>query len=139
MGPKIYKFKEFLIFMIKLDSMFMKDKNCIFCKIARKEIPSEIIYENENFIAFPDAHPRVNGHTLIIPKKHFVNILDMPESLGSELLEAIKNTAGKFLKEKYIEGFNIIQNNFPIAGQIVMHSHLHILPRRKGDGFNFKL
>ena len=114
-------------------------KDCIFCKIAKKEIPSKIIYENDNFVAFPDINPKVKEHTLIVTKKHFVNTLDLPESLGSELLEIIKNVAGKFLKEKDIEGFNIVQNNFPAAGQIVMHTHFHFLPRRKDDGFNLDI
>ena len=110
-------------------------KDCVFCKIASREIPAEIIYENDNFIAFPDLNPRVAGHTLIISKKHYVDILDMPISLGTELLDAIKNVAGKKLKEDLVEGFNILQNNFPVAGQVVMHTHFHLLPRRKDDGF----
>ena len=114
--------------------------DCIFCKIANKEIKSDIIYENDNFITFPDAHPKVKGHCLVVSKKHFVNILDMPSTLGTELLDAVKNTLDiKTKEDKTIEGFNLVQNNFPAAGQLVMHAHFHILPRRKGDGFNLKL
>lgn len=106
--------------------------DCIFCKIARKEIPVEIIYETENFIAFPDAHPKVKGHTLIIPKKHYTNIMDMPDSLGSELLEIVKKVGEKRIKEK-AEGFNLINNCGEAAGQIVMHVHFHLMPRKKGE------
>ena len=113
----------------------MKNGNCIFCEIISKN-KRNFIYENDNFAAFLDVNPKVKGHTLIVTKKHFVNTFDMPESLGSELLDAIKNVAEKFLKEKDVGGFNILQNNFPVAGQIVMHSHFHLLPRRKNDGFN---
>jgi len=107
-------------------------QDCIFCKIARKEIIVEIITESENFLAFPDANPKVSGHTLIIPKKHFANLIDLPSDLGSELIDVIKNIFEIKSKEGF-EGFNLIMNNFPAAGQVVMHAHLHFLPRRKGD------
>ena len=109
-------------------------ENCIFCKIANKKIESDIIYENDNFIAFPDANPKVKGHTLIISKKHFVNIMDLPASMGTELIDAVKAVAEIRLKEG-AEGFNIIQNNGEVAGQVVNHLHFHLLPRAKGDGF----
>ena len=108
-------------------------KDCIFCKIAKKEISSEIIFENDNFIAFLDANQKVLGHTLIVPKKHFVNILDLPSNLASEMFDLIKKIAEKRLKEGY-EGFNLVMNNFPAAGQAVMHTHVHLIPRKKGDG-----
>ncbi len=109
-------------------------EDCIFCKIAQGKIPEELIYESDNFIAFPDANPNVKGHTLIIPRKHYVNMMDMPATLGRELMDAIKSVADIKLKQG-AEGFNIIQNNFPAAGQVVMHAHIHLLPRKKGDGF----
>lgn len=113
-------------------------EDCVFCKIARKEIKVEVITETKNFFCFPDANPIVEGHSLIIPKKHFVNIMDLPSDLGSELIEIIKEVAEIRLKQGF-EGFNIFQNNFPAAGQAVMHSHLHLIPRKKGDGIKFKL
>ncbi|MEK6860090.1 MAG: HIT family protein [Nanoarchaeota archaeon] len=110
------------------------EKNCIFCKIARGEIPCSKVYEDDNFIAILDVHPKAEGHTLIIPKKHFRNLLDMPASLGNEMLEAVKNVALDLIKQKKCEGFNLIINNEPAAGQVVFHAHIHILPRKKGDG-----
>ena len=110
----------------------MKDKDCIFCKIVKGEIKIDLVYENDNFIAFPDTNPCTKGHTLIIPKKHYVNIMDIPISLGVELVDAIKNVAGNLIKGD-VTGFNILQNNFADAGQLVMHAHFHIIPRRKGD------
>jgi len=115
-----------------------KINDCIFCKIAKKEIKVDILEENDNFIAFPDANPITGGHTLIIPKKHFLNILDLPSSLGTELLSIIKKVSEEKLKEGF-EGFNIFMNNLPEAGQVVMHAHIHIIPRKKGDGIKFKL
>jgi len=110
-----------------------KNSDCIFCKIANKQAPADIVYENDNFIAFPDINQKTLGHTLIIPKKHFVNIIDIPETLGGELLDAIKKVAEIRLREG-AEGFNIMQNNGEVAGQVVMHAHFHLLPRRKNDG-----
>lgn len=111
--------------------------DCIFCKIARGEIPTEIIEESKNFIAFPDANPIIKGHTLIVPKKHFVNLMDLPSDLGSELVDVVKRVAEKKLREKF-EGFNLIMNNFEAAGQVVRHAHLHLIPRKKGDNVKFK-
>jgi histidine triad (HIT) family protein len=108
-------------------------EECVFCKIAKKELPAEIVYESTNFIAFPDVRPRTEGHTIIIPKKHYVNLMDMPESLGSELLETIKKIFEIRAKEG-AEGFNIVMNNFAAAGQFVMHAHVHLLPRKGQDG-----
>ena len=111
-------------------------EGCIFCKIARKEVKVEIIEESRNFLAFPDKNPKTEGHTLIIPKKHFVNILDLPSGLGEELLDIVKKVAEKKLKEG-AGGFNLIMNNFPAAGQVVMHAHLHLIPRKTGEKADF--
>ncbi len=111
--------------------------DCIFCKIARGEIGSKIIYENDNFFSIPDANPIVEGHTLIIPKKHFKTLLDMPSTLAGELFDCIKKTVEKIIKNINAGGsvgFNIVNNNFKAAGQVVNHLHFHIIPRRDGDG-----
>jgi len=107
-------------------------KDCIFCKIANGEISVKRIYENDNFFSIPDANQQIEGHSLIISKKHFWTILDLPSSLGAELIDCIKKTALKLIEEHKSEGFNLVQNNFEVAGQIVKHFHFHILPRKKG-------
>lgn len=108
-------------------------EDCIFCKIVKGEIPSKKIYENDNFFSIPDANQVVDGHSLVISKRHFETTLDLPNSLGSELLDCIKKTAMKLLEEHRAEGFNVVNNNFKVAGQVVKHVHYHILPRKKGD------
>ncbi len=116
----------------------MADNNeCIFCRIARKEVKVEVIEESENFLAFPDANPISEGHTLIIPKKHFANIMDLPSDLGSEIVGLIKRVAEKRIKEG-AEGFNLLMNNFEAAGQVILHAHLHLIPRKKGDKIRLK-
>ena len=109
--------------------------DCIFCKISRGEIPSEKIFENENFFSVFDINPKVRGHCLIISKKHFENVLDTPISLGSELLDCIKKTSLKILKDYGSSGFNLVQNNFESAGQVVKHFHIHLIPRKDKDCF----
>lgn len=111
-------------------------ENCVFCKIARKEIKCEIVYESENFLAFPDAHPRSRGHTLIVPKKHFTNLIDMPAVLGNELIDVVKKVAEIRFKEG-AGGFNLINNCGREAGQAVMHVHFHLIPRRKNERVRF--
>ena len=111
-----------------------QDNNCIFCKIAQGKIKVEKIKESDNFIAILDAHPVVEGHTLVIPKKHFVTLLDINNTLGEELLKFTKEIASFLLDKKYGDGFNIIMNNLECAGQVVKHAHIHIIPRKEGDG-----
>jgi len=108
--------------------------DCIFCKIVKGEIPSEKILENENFLAFLDIHPEVEGHTLVVPKEHFETILDFDSSLSKELIDFIKEVYEILNKKFNSTGFNLVQNNFKSAGQIVDHIHFHILPRRENDG-----
>ncbi len=105
-------------------------ENCIFCKIANKEIPTEIIYENENVIAFKDINPKAKIHFLIIPKKHYETILDIDdEKIMKDLFKAIKEISKKFnIDEK---GFRIINNCKEDGGQEVMHMHLHMLGGEK--------
>jgi len=107
--------------------------NCIFCKIVRGEIPTEKIYENDNFFSVPDAYPVFEGHTLVISKKHFDTILDLPSSLGTDLLDAIKKTTLKVIEQFNAEGVNVNNNFKEAAGQIVNHFHVHIIPRKKAD------
>ena len=117
----------------------MTHDNCIFCKISSGEIPSKKIYENDNFFSIPDANPDTKGHSLVISKKHFETVLDLPNTLGSELIDCIKKTSLKLVEKEKAEGFNIINNTRPVAGQIIPHFHFHILPRKKGDGVKIKL
>lgn len=108
--------------------------DCIFCKISRGEINSEKIYENDNFFSIPDAKPVTDGHSLVISKKHFDNSLELPIGLSQELNDCIKNTSIILMKKYNAEGFNLVNNNFKAAGQVVFHIHYHIIPRKEGDG-----
>jgi len=117
----------------------MPNKDCIFCKIAQGEIKSDLVNSSNNFIAIKDAHPRAPGHTLVIPKKHLVTLLDIPNTLGQELLEFTKKIASQLLDQKLGDGFNIIMNNLQPAGQLVMHAHIHVIPRKEKDTINLSI
>ena len=114
-------------------------EKCVFCKIAIGEIPAEKIHENSGFFSIPDKNPRTKGHSLIISKKHFETILNMNSTLGTELIDCIKGTVMRLMKEKTFDGFNIVNNNFEAAGQIIKHFHMHIIPRRKDDNIGKEL
>ena len=108
--------------------------NCIFCKIVRGEIPAAKVYEDENTIAFLDiapASPR-GGHTLVLPKKHYELVTEVPEKELNALINTTKKIAAVLLKMS--EGLNIIQNNKRSAGQVVPHVHFHLIPRFQNDG-----
>jgi len=112
----------------------MEKQDCIFCRIIRGEIKSDIIYTDDNFIGILDINPEVENHALVIPKKHFKTILDIPSSLGNEYFDAIKNVSLDLIKKTKADGFNVVFNNHESAGQVVNHVHAHIFPRRKNDG-----
>lgn len=112
----------------------MEKEECIFCKIESGKIKSKKLGETDNFFVIEDINPRSEGHALIITKKHYENVLELPALLGNELVSLIKDICIRLSKEKKSEGFNIIQNNFEAAGQIVPHFHVHIIPRKREDG-----
>ena len=115
------------------------EKDCIFCKIAKKEIPANVVYENEKVISFLDIRPISKGHTLVIPKGHFVDMLDTPEDVICEVAAAAKKVAAAVARAVGADGFNLGMSNKPAAGQDVMHAHMHIMPRFKGDGLRMWL
>ncbi len=112
----------------------MKDDQCIFCKIANGEIPSSTIYEDEKFRVFLDLGPAAKGHALVVPKEHYANLAAMPEDLLGEAFCTAKKTVLKMQAAFHPDGFNIVQNNGPVAGQTVFHFHIHVIPRYEDDG-----
>lgn len=111
----------------------MKDDNCIFCKLANKDIPTNIIYEDDRFTVILDASPATKGHALILPKNHTANIYELPDEDASSVFVLAKKLATKMTKILHCDGFNIVQNNGEVAGQTVFHFHMHLIPRYKGD------
>ncbi len=102
--------------------------NCIFCRIIRGEIPSKTVFENEHFKAMLDIGPASRGHVLIMPKEHYSNLFEMPEALAAEVLPLAQKIAAGVQKAFQPAGIKLVQNNGAMAGQSVMHFHLHIIP-----------
>ncbi|MCL4405551.1 MAG: HIT family protein [Patescibacteria group bacterium] len=108
-------------------------EDCLFCKIARKEIPSEVVYEDEWSLGFLDLHPLSIGHTLVIPKQHAENIIDLPDELVGKLFGAVKLITEAMNNAFKPRGFTIGINHGRISGQLVDHLHVHIITRYDGD------
>lgn len=102
---------------------------CIFCKIIKGEIPGTKIYEDKNVYVFLDILPESYGHTLLVPKKHSRNIFDIDKKTLLSLIQPIKNLSLAIKKATNADGITIIMNNGRKAGQLVFHSHIHIIPR----------
>lgn len=109
--------------------------DCIFCKIIKREIPADIVYEDENALAFLDITPINPGHILLIPKEHFENLYDLPDEKLKQMAPIIKKLAIAIKKGVDAEGINIGMNNERPAGQLVPHAHFHIIPRFSNDGY----
>ena len=117
----------------------MKDDNCIFCKLANKDIPTNIIYEDDRFTVILDASPATKGHALFLPKNHAANIYELPDEDASAVFVLAKKLATKMTEILHCDGFNIVQNNGEVAGQTVFHFHMHLIPRYLNDGNQDKL
>lgn len=114
----------------------MNTEKTIFEKIVSGEIPSSKIYEDDNFYAFLDIKPKSLGHALVIPKKPFKNLLEIDDKTLEEYLKIIQKVAKATKIGLKADGFNIIMNNEPAAGQEVFHAHTHIIPRFNNDNLD---
>ncbi len=110
-------------------------EDTIFSKIIRREIPAEIIYEDDDVLAFLDISPNNPGHTLVIPKDLSTNIFDISQDSWRKVMDVVRMLAPKVREGAGADAINIQMNNGEIAGQLVYHTHVHIIPRIKGDGF----
>lgn len=113
--------------------MTMRDKDCIFCKIAAGEIPSATIYEDDDFRVILDLGPATRGHALILPKEHFRNLYDIDEEVAAKAMKLAKKMVKKMTDVLHCSGYNVVQNNEECAGQTVFHFHMHLIPRYEGD------
>ncbi|GAB2026375.1 HIT family protein [Lactovum odontotermitis] len=108
--------------------------DCIFCKIIAGEIPSVKIYEDDDVLAILDISQATKGHTLVIPKQHYENLLSMTGDQAAQLFSKIPELGKLLVKKLGAEGMNIVANCGEIAGQSVMHTHIHLVPRTENDG-----
>lgn len=109
-------------------------KDCIFCKIINGEMPSYKIYEDDFCLAFLDISNDIFGHTLVIPKKHYENVMTCDNKTLSRIMETCKKIGTHYVKDCGFDGFNILNACGKAAEQSVFHVHFHILPRKENDG-----
>ena len=112
-------------------------ENCLFCKIVARQIPAEIVYENEEVLAFLDINPVSKGHTLIIPKRHAQDLSAGSVEDAEAIMRAAHLLGGTLMKTLNATGYNLGMNHGEDAGQEVMHTHLHVMPRYAGDARAF--
>lgn len=112
----------------------MQDPHCVFCKILAGKIPARILMQNDKAIALLDAFPLTAGHTLVIPKLHCAKVQDMGEQDAMAMFEITWKIAGAIEAGSQVEASTIAIHNGKEAGQEVPHVHLHIVPRKSGDG-----
>lgn len=107
--------------------------DCIFCKIINKEIPNYTVYEDAEVLAFLDIFPHAEGHTVVIPKMHAENLIELPSDKIEAVFSAVKKVQQKLLGALQPEGFSVGWNHGEAGGQTVPHLHIHVLPRWKND------
>jgi len=106
---------------------------CPFCSIVSGKAAASIVYEDTTVLAFMDLNPTNVGHTLVIPREHWENIYEVPETLLAHMFSVVKRVSTAVKKTVGAEGISVLQLNGRAAGQTVMHFHIHIIPRFKGD------
>jgi len=111
----------------------MNDDSCIFCRIARKQAPASLVYEDEKVMAFLDVRPLNEGHTLVIPKAHYETIFEIPEELNAYLHRIVKRVSFAVKKASKADGISIFQQNGKAASQEIFHLHVHVVPRYEGQ------
>ena len=109
---------------------------CIFCQIIQKQLPASVVYEDEQVVAFLSNRPVNEGHTLVVPKKHYANIYEISEDETSYLFKIVKRVALAVRDSVDAEGIRIVQNNGQAAGQVVFHLHVHVIPMKPQEGFS---
>lgn len=111
---------------------------CIFCKIIRGDVPCQRVLDSERVLAFLDINPLAAGHTIVLPKHHVSDLIELPDEWAAELGRSFGRIAKVVVETVGAEGFNVLQNNGTVAGQVVPHVHFHVVPRRAGDGLGFR-
>lgn len=113
------------------------DKDCIFCRIVSGEQKSNVVFQDDLVIAFLDQFPISDGHTLVIPKEHYIDIHEISPEAMARVAVVAKKLADKYKKVLNCDGLNLVNNNSKMAGQGVFHYHMHVVPRYGSDKIRF--
>lgn len=108
--------------------------DCLFCKIIAGQVPCDKVYEDDDTLAFLDINPVSPGHTLVVPKQHFANMEDIDDDTLAKVITVVKMVGGSIKSGLGVDGYNVTENNDPVAGQVIPHIHFHVIPRSEGDG-----
>lgn len=111
----------------------MNQEDCIFCKIAKGEIPSATIYEDDDFRVILDLMPASKGHALVLPKVHATDLFELEDEVAGKILPVAKKVMEQMTDILGCDGYNVLQNNGACAGQTVFHYHMHLIPRYEGE------
>jgi histidine triad (HIT) family protein len=114
-------------------------RHCIFCDLIRGAAEVSVCYEDGTAIAFMDIQPVNPGHVLIVPKEHYESLVDLPPDVGMHLFEVAMRLGEVVRQATGCEGMNMVVNSGEAAGQDVFHYHVHVIPRRREDGFDIPL
>lgn len=126
--------------LFSLGEKNMKDKDCIFCKISSKIISSNVVYEDDDVIAFLDISQTTKGHTLVISKEHYSNFLTTPKEMMHKVMDVAQRIGQAQIMMLGAKGVNILSNVNKEAGQSVYHFHVHVIPRYISDeGFQISM
>ncbi len=112
----------------------MKKDDCIFCRLAGGDIPTNTIYEDDGYRVILDNGPATRGHALILPKDHYQDLYELPDDTAAGAMKLAKKVAARMKEVLHCDGLNLVQNNGAAAGQTVLHFHLHVIPRYENDG-----
>ncbi len=115
----------------------MNPESCIFCRIAAGAIPAALLLQDEDALALMDINPLADGHVLLIPRRHYETVDQMPPETAARMLQHVPALVRAVREATGCAGVNVLQNNGPAAHQEVPHVHFHILPRNPGDAFHF--
>jgi histidine triad (HIT) family protein len=112
--------------------------DCVFCKIVAGQIPCHRVFENEQILGFLDIAPLAPGHTVVIPKSHAERLDQLSLEVAAEIARHLGTIGRRVVSVTAAEGYNVLQNNGAVAGQVVPHVHFHIIPRRGDDGLGYR-
>jgi histidine triad (HIT) family protein len=110
-------------------------EDCVFCQIVDGEIPADVVYEDDEVVAFLDGNPLTEGHTLVVPREHVARVIDIPTDVAGPYFEPVPAIADAVEQAVDADGATMAWNDGAAAGQEVRHAHLHIIPRWSGDGY----
>ncbi len=118
--------------------MSAQQTDCIFCKIIQHQIPATIIFDDSHAIAFLDVNPLASGHILVVPKDHVEQLIDLPDIIAASIGSVLPKLGRALVQVTGASGFNVLQNNGEVAGQVVPHVHFHLIPRSTDDSLGYR-